>query len=132
MYILFVLYLPANFKFSNMIKRLFLFISVIGIFLPCLAEKVKVNMKTQQRHSNKSPILREPAVLPVEVFFDEAAQMIEVSCLSPLEGEVFVYDASEILEDYAPCLNSILSVTDSDYHTIVIEGDDWIATGVIE
>ncbi|MDE6027414.1 MAG: hypothetical protein K2G23_05045 [Muribaculaceae bacterium] len=49
-----------------------------------------------------------------------------------MKGEVYVYDASEVLEDYSPCLNSVLSVTDSYSHTIVIEGDGWTGYEVIE
>ena len=84
----------------------------------------------KKQTSNK--VQRAPMAVSVEAVYDSDTMTIEVTCSSPLEGEVFVYDSSEILEDYAPCLNSILSVTDSDYHTIVIEGDDWIAKGVIE
>ncbi|MDE7442505.1 MAG: hypothetical protein K2M69_10120 [Muribaculaceae bacterium] len=70
--------------------------------------------------------------LPVEAVYDSDAMTIEVSCTTDLEAEVYVYDASEVLEDYSPCLNTVLSVTNSDYHAIVIEGDGWAGYGVIE
>ena len=115
-----------------MIKRLFLLVFAVSIFLPGMAEKVKVDMKTQQKHQNQSPILRDPVVLSMEVLYDAEARIVETLCASPLEGTVTMYDAFGVMEAYSPCLNSVISLTESDYHTIVIEGDDWIATGVIE
>ncbi|MBD5273883.1 MAG: hypothetical protein HDS36_03425 [Bacteroides sp.] len=115
-----------------MLKRS-LFVSVILFgLLTVNAEKRKINIQGAPKKQTSNKVQRAPMAIVVEAVYDSDTMTIEVSCSSPLEGEVFVYDASDILEDYAPCLNSILSVTNSDYHTIVIEGDDWIATGVIE
>ncbi|MDE7414195.1 MAG: hypothetical protein K2N05_10490 [Muribaculaceae bacterium] len=70
--------------------------------------------------------------LPIEVMYDSDGAVVEISCASDLEGEVYIYDAAGVEEAYSPCLNTVLSVSDSQYHTILIEGDGWEATGVIE
>ena len=113
-----------------MIKKLCVLSLVIGCIAPCMAEKVKIDIKPQTKsQGQQQPILRGPMDLPVEVVYDSDAMTIEVSCTTDLEAEVYVYDASEVLEDYSPCLNTVLSVTNADYHTIVIEGDGWSGYG---
>lgn len=113
-------------------KRFYFLSSLLLILAPCNAEKIKVDIKSSSQNSTARPIRRTPLRLPIDVVFDNETMTIEVSCASDLEGEVYVYNASEELEDYSPCLNSILSVSNSDYHTILIEGDGWSATGMIE
>ncbi len=105
------------------------------VFLPLSAEKINVPIKGYKGNSQKTdqPILhRTPMSMPIDVVFDNETMTVEVSCASDLEGEVYLYNSSEELEDYSPCLNSILSVTNSDFHTILIVGDGWSASGVIE
>lgn len=75
---------------------------------------------------------RAPMKLPIEVIFDTDLRIVNVTCLSDLEGEIFIYNDTNGLVDYSPCLNAILTLSNSHYHTILIEGDGWSATGVIE
>lgn len=105
------------------------------VFLPLYAEKINVPIKGYKGNSQKtdqSILHRTPMNLPIEVMFDNETMTVEVSCTNDLEGEVYLYNASEEMEDYSPCLNSILFVTNSDFHTILIEGDGWSASGIIE
>lgn len=116
------------------LKFILTFLGAFTLFT-LAAEKINVPIKGYKGNSQKTdhPILhRTPMHLPIDVIFDTETMTVEVSCTSDLEGEVFIYNASEELEDYSPCLNSILSVSNSDYHTILIEGDGWSATGIIE
>lgn len=118
-----------------MIKKFILAVLSVFVFLPLAAEKINVPIKGYKGNSQKSdqPILhRTPMRLPIDVVFDNETMTIQVSCVSNLEGEVFLYNASNELEDYSPCLNAILTLSNSNYHTILIEGDGWSATGVIE
>lgn len=108
---------------------------MIWVCLSAVAEKTTVPIKGYKGNNTQTeqPIKhRAPMNLPIEAVYDSDTMTIEVACATDLEGELYVYDASEVLEDYSPCLNTVLSVTNSDYHTIVIEGDGWAGYGVIE
>ena len=115
-----------------MMKKCFLLALSVFIIAPCWGVKTKIDIKTQSKNKTDRPVLRSPINLPIEVSFDDEMMTIEVFCVNDVDAEVSVYNASDELEGYSPSLNSVISLTESDYHTIVIEGEDWIATGVIE
>ncbi|MBD5190201.1 MAG: hypothetical protein HDS95_07990 [Bacteroidales bacterium] len=98
----------------------------------CFAEKTNIQLDPLPKKDPELKSPRAPMRLPIDVVFDNETMTIQVSCVSNLEGEVFLYNASNELEDYSPCLNAILTLSNSNYHTILIEGDGWSATGVIE
>ena len=105
----------------------------ILLCLSALAETkhVKVDYKTKRKGG--ITVERAPINLPIEVIYDTESFTVQVMSLSDeLEAEVYVYNAFDELEDYSPCLNTILTVTESDYHTIVIESENWTGYGVIE
>ncbi|MDE7442063.1 MAG: hypothetical protein K2M69_07855 [Muribaculaceae bacterium] len=116
-----------------MVRKFILLLFAVIFLAPSYAEKIKIDIKTSSKSNSNQPIIhRAPMQLPIEAMYDPDAMIIEISCPSDLVGEVYVYDAGGIEEVYSPCLNVVLSVSDSQYHIIVIEGDDWIGTGVIE
>ena len=102
--------------------------SAIGV----QAVEKKVPIKITQKKDVSDKVLRSPVRLPIEVVYNNETMSVEIFCANDVDAEVSVYNAFEELEGYSPCLNSVISLTESDYHTIVIEGDDWIAKGVIE
>lgn len=113
-------------------KKFIFFTIILCSAFSLIAEKKTIKVDPIPKKDTGKTIHRTPMYLPIDVIFDTETMTVEVSCTSDLEGEVFIYNASEELEDYSPCLNSILSVSNSDYHTILIEGDGWSATGIIE
>ncbi|MBD5183739.1 MAG: hypothetical protein HDS97_02445 [Bacteroidales bacterium] len=116
-----------------MTRRTFIFASLLAMSITVSqAAQKKVSIKITQKKDVSDKILRSPINLPIEVTYDEDVNVIETFCVNDVDAEVSVYNASDELEGYSPSLNSVISLTESDYHTIVIEGDDWIATGVIE
>ncbi|MBD5329784.1 MAG: hypothetical protein HDS03_07895 [Bacteroides sp.] len=118
-----------------MIKRIIATLFAVLAVLPAVGEKTTIPIKGYKGHADKvdQPVKhRNPMLLPVEVTYDDEAMTIEVSCTADLEGEVSVYDSHDEMEGYSPCMNSIIPLTSYGYHIIVIEGDDWIGTGVIE
>lgn len=118
-----------------MIKRIIPTLIAALSILPMVAEEKPIPIRGYKGNSDKveQPVKhRSPMYLPIEVMYDDEAMTVEVSCSTDLEAEVYLYDASGALEDYSPCLNAVLSVSDSQYHTILIEGDGWEAMGVIE
>ena len=113
-------------------KRLLSLVLIACSTVSLTAEKKTIKIDPIPKKDTGKTIHRAPMKLPIDVVFDNETMTVEVSCTNDLEGEVFLYNSSEELEDYSPCLNSILSVTNSDFHTILIEGDGWSASGVIE
>ena len=113
-------------------KRLLFSLFLLPLGLMAVGEKRSVPIKIDMKNPDKLQVQRCPIHLPIDVEYDSDTMSLEVSCQSPLEGEVYLYNASGEEEAYSPCLNTVLSVSDSQYHTIIIEGDGWEATGVIE
>ena len=116
-----------------MVRKFILLLFAVIFLAPSHAEKIKVDIKTSSKSNSNQPIIhRAPMQLPIEVTYDTDTYIVEITCSTDLEGEVYLYNAWGEEEAYAPCLNAVLSVSDSQYHTIIIEGDGWEATGVIE
>lgn len=113
-------------------NRLILLSTVMLSVLNILADQKGIPLNPPPKDDPNQKVQRIPIKLPIEVTYDTDLRIVNITCISDLEGEVFLYNASNELEDYSPCLNAILTLSESDYHTILIEGDGWSATGVIE
>ena len=114
-----------------MIKKILTLILILAC-VPAYAGQKKLQIKYVQKKNKDLVAHRSPLVLPIDIYFEVESLSVEVVGPAELEAEVYVYDAFDTLEDYSPCLNTVLSVTESPYHTIVIENDSWTGTAVIE
>ena len=65
----------------------------------------------------------------MEIYFDPVFLTVEVLNPSEIEAEVYIFDEYDTIEDHLPYLNSVLTVTQSFYHTIFIEND--LTTGIV-
>ncbi len=119
-------------KVLYMIKKVLILSLIVFSTIGIQAAKKKVSVKATTSKNTSIKLQRTPMNLPIEVIFDDEALTVEVSCATDLEGEVYLYNPSEELIDQSPCLNTILSISNADYHTLLIEGDGWSASAVIE
>lgn len=103
--------------------------------LGAMATDVNIPIKGggKEKEKDGKVIQRAPINLPIEVIYNTETLTVQVTSLSAdIDGEVYIYNAFDELEDYSPTLNCILTVTESDYHTIVIDSENWTGYGVIE
>lgn len=57
---------------------------------------------------------------------------IKVSTEESTIGEIYLYDENEAIVDYATTINgAILSIPTPSIYTIVIQNENWYATGII-
>jgi len=75
---------------------------------------------------------RAPMRLPIDVVYDPDTKCITVTGDESMNAEVFLYNESGEIEDYSSSLNAKLLVTTQGRHRIQIEGENWVAEGVIE
>ena len=75
---------------------------------------------------------RTPISLPIAVYYDSDANILEVWCDNDnIQAEVFVYDETGTVEAYSPYMNISLQLSSSGSHTILLKGDGWEAEGFI-
>lgn len=65
----------------------------------------------------------------LDAFYDTDTHTLEISCDEPLEGEVYLYDIKGNIEDYSPELKACFNISQTGYHMLVIDTEDWIAEG---
>ena len=75
---------------------------------------------------------RAPMHLPVNVVYDSDARVIEVNGSELLDAEIYIYDASGIVEDYSANLNTTFYVLKPGIHIVLIKGVGWEAEVMIE
>lgn len=91
---------------------------------------MEINMKN--RPDKYLKVNRAPMRISLDVIYDTDTHCVFVSGDEEMEVEVFLYNSKGEVEDYSSSLNSTLSVSSSGSHRIHIEGEDWIANGIIQ
>lgn len=75
---------------------------------------------------------RAPAILPVEIVYNTETSVIRITSWGDIEGEVYIFNSNEEVEDYSATLACELTVPSSGVHTIYIQGDGWYAVTEFE
>ncbi|MDE6717457.1 MAG: hypothetical protein K2J70_04610 [Muribaculaceae bacterium] len=110
----------------------FILIMVFTTFptLSVLANQTNIRIKYQPKKTETQTSHRAPLNLPIEVLYDSDTLTVTIISALETEAEVYIYNASGELEDSSPCLNTVLTIGESEYHTILIESQDWSARGI--
>lgn len=116
-------------------KKVFTFASLLLAFaLNASAEGygvfMEINMKN--RPDKYLKVNRAPMRISLDVVYDTDTHCVFVSGDEEMEVEVFLYNSTGEIEDYSSSLNTTLSVSSQGSHRLHIEGEDWIANGIIE
>ncbi len=69
--------------------------------------------------------------LPIDVYYDDATRQFEVISDGEIDAQVYLCDENGATLDYAPCLNSTLTVPDgfTGVAVIIIDADNWEGRG---
>lgn len=94
-------------------------------------EKVPIVIKKESTPIEKDKRERAPMRIPVEVYYDRDTRVVEIVGSESVEAEVFLYNATGTLENYSPALNTEFRLISSGEYTVVIQADNWSATGII-
>lgn len=119
---------------QNMRKFLLLFIAALSISGTINAEKkeLKLTYHRQIKSGTKGNIDRAPMRLPIDVYFDSEAGIIEVAGDDTLEADVTLCDETGAALDYSPVINATFSVEGLNPAYVLIEGENWYATADLD
>lgn len=116
-------------------KRIILLIaSYIAIVHSIVAERTTgaTNLHKQSTTNENTEVNRSYQWLQINVTYDSDEQTIEISAEESVVGEIYLYDENEAIVDYATTINgAILSIPTPSIYTIVIQNENWYATGII-
>lgn len=115
-------------------KKLFLIITTVfatAISSFAKDEKIPVVINKDEQTSSKNTWDRAPMRIFVEVYYDSDAGILEVVGDETIEAEVFLYNASGVMENYSSSLNAIFPIYSSGEYTILIQGDGWYGEGLL-
>lgn len=122
-------------------KRIFsfIFISFI-IFLNGYGQTSTSSSTTNKKdviliiHQKRIPgkVHRAPMRVPIEVWYDTATGVIEVSCPGGTEAQVYLYDAMGNIVAFSPVANTFFNVSAPGLYTVLVEADGWYAEGTID
>ena len=112
------------------------------LIIMLLAATVSVNLGAEEKPVPK-PIKKEtppgtnqgnraPAILPVEIVYNTETSVIRITSWGDIEGEVYILNSNEEVENYSPTLACELTVPSSGVHSIYIQGDGWYASTEFE
>lgn len=105
----------------------------VGCLFGVYAENnpVPFTFKKRPQPVGNGGIGHAPMNLPVEVSFDDATGVLTVSAPEDMEGYVYVYNLSGVLEGSSQTLNVTFTLPKSGVHVISLEGETWIGEGKI-
>lgn len=115
-------------------KKLVLFlVAAFAIGLQAVADSggVLIDFHRKSKSKNDTPPHRAPMYLPIDVYYDDTTRQFEVVCDGETDAQVYLCDENGATLDYAPCLNSTLTVPDgfSGVAVIIIDADNWEGRG---
>lgn len=90
---------------------------------------MEINKRNKDSYTK---VNRAPERISLDVVYDTDTQYVTVNGDEGIEVEVFLYNSLGEVEDYSSSLNTTLSVSSPGIHQIHIEGEDWVANGIIE
>lgn len=93
---------------------------------------IYMEMNSKNKPHAYTQVNRAPMHISLDVVYDTDAKCITVTGDESMNAEVFLYNESGEIEDYSSSLNAKLLVTTQGRHRIQIEGENWVAEGVIE
>lgn len=106
-------------------------ISSIAFVAMAEGERVPVVIEKENLPTENTKVDRAPMRIPVEVYYDRDTRVVEIVGSESVEAEVFLYNATGTLENYSPALNTEFRLISSGEYTVVIQADNWSATGII-
>ena len=105
----------------------------MSIYSSISAGERRVFMEINKRNKDSyTKVNRAPERISLDVVYDTDTQYVTVNGDEGIEVEVFLYNSLGEVEDYSSSLNTTLSVSSPGIHQIHIEGEDWVANGIIE
>ncbi len=113
-------------------KNIILLLLTVVMTTSAFGERTRLHMQTHQTgvSDQLTEEDRNPINIPIIVFYDSDTKILEVWCDNDnIQGEVYVYDEAGTLEVYSPYMNVCLTLTTSNYHSILMKGDGWEAEG---
>lgn len=115
-------------------KRILTFITLLVVMaIVATADESAVNFTFRRKTPKDNPthIERAPMHLPIDVYYDDATRQFEVISDGEMDAQVYLCDENGATLDYAPCLNSTLTVPDgfSGVAVIIIDADNWEGRG---
>lgn len=115
-------------------KKLIALIGILMSMYPSIyAEEHGVFMEINMRNMDSyTKVNRAPKRISLDVVYDTETKTVTVTGDESISAEVFIYNASGEVENHSSSLNTTLSVSSLGNNRIRIEGEDWIANGVIE
>lgn len=114
-------------------KTIALVCLLLAIALNASAEGYGVFMEISMRNgSYYGKVNRAPKRIALDVVFDPETRCVTVTGDGSMEAEVFLYNASEQMEDYSSSINTNLFITSHGCHKILVIGEDWTAEGFVE
>lgn len=115
-------------------KKLFVIIAMIfATTLTSFAddERVFISINKNEKQSDNPKWERAPMRIPVEVYYNSDLNTITIIGDESVTAEVFLYNASGILENYSSSLNTVFTLASSGEYTILIQGEGWYGTATI-
>lgn len=121
-------------KRFHMKKNLFITACLALISISAMATKESVFLKFHRKGSNDkaTQVDRAPMRLPIDVYIDSEAGVIEVAGDDALEADVTLCDETGAALDYSPVLNASFTVEGLNPAYVLIEGENWYATADLD
>lgn len=117
-------------KFLSLLAALF----IIECFQAHAEKRSVVLERYLTGHVDRSKtVRRSPMQIPLDVIYDDESRQIEICGVEEMDIQVYLYDEKENPIAYSSTINSTLDIPDgySGIISIKIEGESWIATGII-
>ena len=121
-------------------KKIFtIIIAFLALALPILAQgadgkptSTPIELSTHPDICKPNPTVhRSPMRIPVEAWYDAAAETISILYYGDETGEANLYLNGQLIESSSE-INTTFSASKSGFYTIEITTDSWTATGTIE
>ena len=117
------------------LKNIIILVGLLLAIVPtAFAEQRGVFMEFHRKINpgKNMQVNRAPMRLPIEVVYDTDSHKIQVIGDELTEAEVFLYNADGTLESRSSKLNTDFTGLTYDTYSILIQGKEWYAEGIIE
>lgn len=117
------------------LKRTIILVGLLLAIVPtAFAEQRGVFMEFHRKINpgKNMQVNRAPMRLPIEVVYDTDSHKIQVIGDELTEAEVFLYNADGTLESRSSKLNTDFTGLTYGTYSILIQGKEWYAEGIIE
>lgn len=108
---------------------------LLPIAFSAFAQPTKVNLTVNRSaHSSSLRVDRAPMRAPIDVIYDDADSSVKVIAAEDLMAETFVLNTAGEIVAYSATTNTTIYIpktSTADEYTIIVESDNWIASGII-